>query len=159
MDKIGSSGLSRGTLAAQYIQNLSNKNWNSKKWMYGSCNVNIDIQVSYGVTKTNNLNIIDADISNPKNRSYTNSTIYPNHVVSNSGMLNIRDKAAIVHETGHLMGLPDQYDDINGKSVSRKGWGNNIIGQYDMPVEQKNINDIININLNKQQIGGCGCGN
>ena len=48
------------------------------------------------------------------------------------------------HEVGHLLGLGDKYQDINGKSVMFKGWENNIManGQKGI-VEQRNINDIL----------------
>jgi RHS repeat-associated protein len=150
LDKIASSGLSKGNLAAQYIQNMSNGNWNSKKWKYGKCNVNIDVQVSYGTEQLNKLNIVD----NLTTRSGIRATVNGNKVSGNSGTLNIRHTSAIPHEMGHLMGLPDKY---SGDNTPYKNWEGNIMGEVGGQVEQKNINDIVNINLNKGQIGVCGC--
>lgn len=55
------------------------------------------------------------------------------------------------HEAGHLMGLPDEYDDctVNGvrKTTPRSGFENNIMGRYGKTgVTQDDIQKIINAN-------------
>lgn len=56
-------------------------------------------------------------------------------------------KEIVSHEFGHLVGLDDKYEDVikNGKTESEAfpGWENNKMGDGSKPVEQKNINGIL----------------
>ena len=48
------------------------------------------------------------------------------------------------HEAGHLMGLPDRYEDVKGKgSVTIPGWENNIMGSRGGVVEERDIKQIL----------------
>jgi len=47
------------------------------------------------------------------------------------------------HEAGHLMGLPDFYRDINGKSVPMPGHDKTIMGQYGGDITEDDITMIL----------------
>ena len=52
------------------------------------------------------------------------------------------------HEAGHLMGLPDRYTDVDGRSIPNPGWENDIMADESKPPSEDDIADIVN---------NCGC--
>jgi hypothetical protein len=68
--------------------------------------------------------------------------IYPGSVADALGW-------TAAHETGHLMGLPDQYDDVGNVSVPKHGFSGNIMAQPYGHVGGFNITNIINYSGNK----------
>jgi hypothetical protein len=53
------------------------------------------------------------------------------------------EKWASGHETGHGMGEPDKYHDVNGQSVPDPGYGTNIMGAANGVPDARDVNNII----------------
>jgi RHS repeat-associated protein len=150
-------------LANQYKNSLS-KYWNSQPWKYHNCNVTFSFPVTVGKS-LNNIEIatIDESTKGWRSRVYNhNLNSNTNIVMGNSGKWSLKGNDE-VHEVGHLMGLEDRYysypDPINPTKVLTHplpGWNNNIMSDLG-PVEQRNIDEIIQNNLTAQQIQGCTC--
>ena len=121
-------------------QKSINEIWNKGDWKYGGCKVKINASVKSGGTAKNNINVGAPGVGG---RSFVNG------VGGNSGTWYADDKPWVAaHETGHLMGLDDRYkDNSSGRSVPDKGWGNNIMGAFEKPADQRNIDELVAKNL------------
>jgi RHS repeat-associated protein len=151
-------GIGRDALdkaAQKYEQNIKD-NWSKDSdgnaWTYDNdgktYTVNFDVNVS-----------VDVQSANEKNRDYNGENNYIEVVSGNdrtftskvSGTNNGKwasETESAAHEFGHIIGLRDRYKNVTNedgkkRSVPDSGYENNIMGRYGKPVEQKNINAII----------------
>jgi hypothetical protein len=78
-------------------------------------------------------------------RSYVNGETYPH--TQNTGMWYGGEEPWVyAHETGHLMGLPDQYTDTPyGYSKANPGYEGTMMGEYGGTVSQGEIDDIMSM--------------
>lgn len=129
-------------LSQQYQTSIENA-WD-KNWTYS--NNGIEYQVKFKVAVM-------------PGSSKQRSTAYDNFIVIKDGVRSfVREtfmgvwdgkRDASVHEFGHIIGLPDQYRDVQGedgkvKSIANDGWENNIMGSPNGEVEQRNIDNVLN---------------
>jgi RHS repeat-associated protein len=144
---IGLQGVQATPVLAAQWQNSINSIWNAKKWKYRNCTVRINAIVNPGISPQNNINLGDSGRS------------YVDRVGGNSGTWYAdNDPWVPAHEVGHLMGLDDRYkDNKEGISIPDPGWENNIMGSFGAPVEQRNIDEIVEKNLDGLGKALCGC--
>jgi RHS repeat-associated protein len=151
---------SKGVLVANEMEERANKFWNQQQWQYGKCNINIHFIVKYNQNSLNNALVFD-DLQDP--------SIYPSAVIFyrghyNFGRFYLKDvrqgsgfdpTPAYVHEFGHFMGLPDEYDKTTQRPLP--GWNNNIMAQVPGIVQQKNIDMLVKLHFNSEQLNQCSC--
>jgi RHS repeat-associated protein len=134
-----------------FLDKLKNIFSISNPWKYGKCTVNINITASTQGTASNNI-----VMGNPNPyRSYVNG------VGENSGTWDPNEPNlgwTAAHESGHLMGLDDQYKKPNGVYTINPGWERNIMSTYGGKAEQKNIDMIAEGLLSENDHKACKCG-
>ena len=148
----------RGVIAAQLMENVGNAFWNSQSWKYKKCDVKIHFSIIFNpkIKPLNYLLVLEP-----------NTTFIRSYIQNwNYGVINILDNRkqtdsttvdGFVHEFGHLMHLPDEYDNITNKPFT--GWEQNIMATVPGVVDQRNIDSIIQNNFNINDLGVCSCSN
>jgi len=117
---------------------------------YGSWTLTIDL--SSGPVNTINVIFVQYDpcpLNGLRDLKYVSRV---NGVGGSTGTWNLRDadtkqkcsntrQELAAHEAGHLMGLDDKYTE--GAKVPWHGWEDNIMGVTGMPVQQRNLGEIV----------------
>lgn len=59
----------------------------------------------------------------------------------------------VAHECGHILGLPDKYNESTGGVL--QGWSTNIMATRFGNIEQRNIDEIMNLLLKEEVNNDC----
>ena len=145
------SGPDANSQSQLYISKGVDEYWNNNGagWQVNVDGNNYQLNISADV-------VIGAPSGNISDNSYyTDNKLDRSHVTNNESGVGTSNSWSVIHENGHFLGLTDRYSDKqnyilgiipNGKeSVPNKGWENNIMGQYNGVVDQRNILSFIKI--------------
>ena len=134
---------------AKRIKQSIETSWNKDGgWAFGCCKVKIEASVTadknsstfIGANGQNEIKIVD----DPNFRDYVGPHI--GSFSRNWGTWGNSDFWAYAHETGHLMGLPDDYKESGERTIPNEGHKNHMMAEHDGLVSQHEIEDLLKTN-------------
>jgi hypothetical protein len=123
------------------MEKAFNKHWNATRWNVDGYSIEFQAHVIADVTSTT---FFGADGDNEIEITDEDARSHVNGLTDSGGLLTIKDLNfdwTVAHESGHLMGLPDDYTDEGEVSVPDPGHDNHMMAEVGAPVVDHEVRD------------------